>query len=424
MFTHEWKYSINPKRFDEVNVSQFWNVRIKTILSYIFGVWFLLILRVAFFASDIYTCIKLLAYNSWSNNVIKPYLPFNISKWLFSGCIFASFVLIIWDIVAGIRVLRTRNIALCYVNKFARLVTSITDYSKFCIMDRITPTNTFEKWSFFVFFELKNCVGILFTDTPRQVINALTLWSVVITKKTDNVDLGDLESFNDVISRIRYIGKYNHAEAVLLSFMLFSLAIWLFFMAKLILAVICSPVIYYKLIQRGGYGSLREFCCIAISTNIDSIVDTEKNKLNRYDSASILRLRLDDTESQVGSDVFKFSQFDQYELQRENSSDSSVSLPDGNPYNYAYNDTTTSFKIYNSNTDEFNIRDEPKRITSVIYDLNPTNNNIHCDKINISTQKNRPKPKIQIDTNVLTPVPIEHNHVFTPDKAYFRNMDS
>lgn len=422
MFIHEWKYTINPKRFDEVNTSQFRNTRIKTILSYIFGVWFLLILKVAFLASDFYTCIKLLAYNSWSNNVIRPYLPFNISKWLFSGCIFASFLLIIWEMVAGFRVLRTRNIALCYVNKFARLITSITDYSKFCIIDRITPTNTFEKWSFFVFFELKNCVGILFTDTPRQIINALTLWSVVITKNRENLDLGDLESFNDVLSRIRYIGKYNHAEAVLLSFMLFSLAIWLFFMAKLIIAVICSPFIYYKLIQRGEYGSLREFCCIAISTNIDSIVDTEKNKLNGYDSSSILRLRLDDMESQLDSDIFKFSGFDEYELQRESSSDSSISLSDGIHYNNAYNNTTTSFKIYNSNNDEFNIQDEPKRITSVIYDLNPTNNNIHYEKN--SARKNRPKPNIQIDTNLMTSAPIEYNHVFTPDKAYFRNIDS
>ncbi|KAG0663420.1 hypothetical protein C6P45_000867 [Maudiozyma exigua] len=288
-------------------------------------------------------------------------------------------------------------------------------------MDKITPTNSFEKWSFFVFFELKNCVGILFTDTPRQIINALTLWSVVITKGKNDLDLGDLESFNDVLSRISYIAKYNHTEAVLLSFMLFSFVIWLFFITKLIVAVICSPFIYYKLIQRGGYGSLREFCCIAISTNIDFIVDTQKQKLDRYDSASILRLRLDDTESQLGSENFKFSEFDQYGLQREVSPDSSISLSDNIHCSNRYNDTTTSFNIYNSNNDEFNILEEPKRITSVIYDLNPANNNIYHDQTKISNQKYRPKPKIQIDTYSITTAPLEDNHIFTPDKAYFRN---
>jgi len=417
MFYHEWKYSINPKKFDDVNLTQFRNTRIKTVLSYIFGVWFILILKLAFLVSDCYTCIKLLAYNSWSNNVIKPYLPFHISKWLFSGCIFASFVLMLWEIISGIRVLRTRNIALCYVNNFARLVQSITDYSKFCIMDKITPSTSFEKWTFFIFFELKDCIGILFTDTPRQVINALTLWSVVITTNRNDLDLGDLQSFSDVLSRIRYIAKYNHSEAVLLSFMLFSYAIWLFFIAKLIVAIIFSPFVYYKLIKRGNCTSIREFCCISIGVNIDSIVTIQKEKYDRYDSASILRLNFYDDESQLETHIMKTSKFGKYDIEKVGSRSSSVSLSNAMFLN---DDDNSSFKLYHSNNSEPLILDEPKRITSIIYGTNSQMHHFLPEKNKFNNSASRPKPDVFIDTNMIDSKSHKDNHVFTPDKAYFR----
>ncbi|SMN19368.1 similar to Saccharomyces cerevisiae YML047C PRM6 Pheromone-regulated protein, predicted to have 2 transmembrane segments [Maudiozyma saulgeensis] len=409
MFYHEWKFSINPKKFEDINLAQFKNTRIKTLLSYLFRVWFFLILKLAFLVSDCYTCIKLLAYNSWSNNVIKPYLPFNISKWLFSGCIFVSFALILWEIILGIRVLRTRNIALCYVNKFARLFQSITDYSKFCIMDMITPSNSFEKWTFFIFFELKDCIGLLFADTPRQVINALTLWSVVITTNRNNLDLGDLETFSDVLSRIRYIAKYNHAEAVLLSFMLFSFAIWLFFITKLTIAIMCSPFVYYKLIKRGNYTSIREFCCISISNNIDSILAKQKEELDRYDSASILRLNIYDDESRLETETIEISEFDKYDIEKVISDSSSESLPNAIP-----------FKLYHTNESETLVLDEPKQFTSIIYGSNPKIHQFLPATTQFNSSRTRPKPNISLDTNGIDQNLYNDNHVFIPDKAYFR----
>lgn len=418
MFYHEWKYSINPKRFDDVELSSFRNKKVKTIISYAFNVWFLILLKVAFLTSDFYTCIKLLAYNSWSNNVIKPYLPFNISKWLFSGCILASICLLIWEIIAGIRVFRTKNIALCYVNKFSRLVYSVVDYSKFCIMDRITPTTKLERWAFFVFFEIKDCLGLLVADTPRQVINALTLWSVVITKSNSKMqDLGDLESFQDVLSRIRYIAQYNHAEAVLLSFMLFSFAIWLFFICKLFFAVMCSPFVYYSLIKKNDYSSLREFVCLAISARIDDLLDREE-KLNRVDSVSTISshgalfyyANYNDTKDSLGT----FS-VEQHPLKLNNK----PTFPD-NPY-FSRNDkaavSTTSLVTHTLShstiDDDVNFSSEPQRAVSVVYANNP---NVY----EFAPRFHRPKPKMEIITDVASQYPHGAPHILTPKEAYFK----
>ncbi|CAL9732509.1 low affinity K(+) transporter 1 [Monosporozyma unispora] len=294
-----WKSHINQKLFSDVDESLFRNHSFKTVLSYALGTYLFLILKFAFFISDLYTCIKLLAYNRWSNNIIKPYLPFRISKWLFSACILLSIVFLLWNLIWGIRTYKTKNITKCYVNNFSRNFISVTDYSKFCIFDKISSHGSFQWFAFFVFFELKSCLGLIFCDTPRQVINGLTLWSVLITIHNGNgMNLGDLESFEGLINKIKVIAKENHEEAVLLSFSLFSFIIWVIFVAKLVFALVCSIFVYFELIREGIHSGLRDYIYTTISKHVDNLVvkQTEKRRNDVYkthllaDTSSMLEL--------------------------------------------------------------------------------------------------------------------------------------
>ncbi|QLL34577.1 hypothetical protein HG536_0G04390 [Torulaspora globosa] len=283
------EYSINAQTFDNVDPTLFRNFKIGALFNYVVLVWGLTLLKIALFVSDIYTCIKLLAFNSWSNNIIQPYIPFRISKWLFSGCILASIALLVWETVCGIRVYRTRNIALTYVNNFSRTAYSIKDYNTFCVLDKINPSGAYQKISFYTFFELKDCIRLLLADTPRQVINGLTLWSVLVTVKP-NARLGDLESFDGLISKIRTIAQTNHEEAVILSFMLFSFVIWAFFISKLVLALIFAVFVYYRLLNEQKYAGLRSFVCATISRNVDALVEERKKKYNDLYNTSVVSL--------------------------------------------------------------------------------------------------------------------------------------
>lgn len=424
MFYHEWKYNIHPKKFDDIDLNLFKNFRITTLLGYIFCVWFLLILKICLLISDFYTCIKLLAYNSWSSNVIKPFLPFNISKWIFSSCILLSTALILWEVIFGIRVSRTRNIALCYVNKFSRLIYSVSNYSKFCVFNRISSKTTFEKFAFFVFFELKDCIGLLLADTPRQVINALTLWSVLITTNDSDLDLGDLQTFDDVLNRIRYIANSNHQEAVLLSVMLCSFIIWLFFMIKLIFAFLCTPFVFYKLIKNSKYSTLREFTCISISSHIDDLVERQKEKIGRIESVR----------TPILSDQFEFDDLDlesryeiteykgpQYTTQINNLHQTSMDSFFDNDSNNESGDK--SFDLFNSNDSQINILNKPQRVTSVIYDVNAKILPYIPNNIKHNNIRTRPKPNLGVDTSFSTSHSEIFNHIFTPKKAYFRGDD-
>ncbi|SCU86570.1 LAFA_0E01662g1_1 [Lachancea sp. 'fantastica'] len=283
MFRNDWQLSMNSKTFDALDCSLFRNFKAMTVINYAFFVLFLTGLKIALFVSDVYTCIKLLAFNTWSNNIIQPYIPFRISKWLFSGCILASVVLILWEVANGIRIYRTRNISLTYVNNFSRGVYSLSQYNKFCVYDRIAPQGAFQKVAFFTFFELKDCLRLLVTDTPRQVINGLTLWSVLVSRTHDN--LGQLENINGLLAKIKTIAQTNREEAVLLSFMLFSFVIWAFFMSKFVAACICSLYVYYRLLKDRKRG-LKEFVCVTVSEHVNFLVEKYRGK--RYGTSTAL----------------------------------------------------------------------------------------------------------------------------------------
>lgn len=299
MNKHKWKDNTNKKLFSDIDESIFKNHSFKTVSSYAIGVYFFLILKVALLASDLYTCIKLLAYNTWSNDVIKPYLPFRISKWLFSACILLSIVFLLWNVVSGFRAYRTNNITICYINNFARNCISLKDYAKFCVFHKISSNGVFQWFAFYVFFEIKDCLGLIFCDTPRQVINGLTLWSVLITiHNGEGMSLGDLETFDGLINKIKAIAEANHEEAVLLCFNLLSFVIWTFFISKLILALVCSIFIYFKLIRDAKYNGLREYIYTTINAHVDDLVikQTEKRRIETYkthlltDTSSMLEL--------------------------------------------------------------------------------------------------------------------------------------
>lgn len=277
MFNNEWKLDLTSKTFDVLDLELFKNYRFKTLFNYVVVFWGLTILKVVLFGSDIYTCIKLLAFNSWSNNIIKPYLSFRISKWLFSGCILASIVLMIWEVVNGVRIYRSRNIALTYVNNFSRAVYSISQYNIFCVYNRITPKGSYERIAFYTFFEFKDCLRLLLTDTPRQVINGLTLWSVLVTNN-DGANLAELENFNGLITKIKIIAQTNHEEAVLLSFMFLSFCIWAIFITKLMVAAIFAPFVYHKIFNQYNMRGLKEFVCTTVNRRVDDLVEKYKWK--------------------------------------------------------------------------------------------------------------------------------------------------
>lgn len=263
--------------FDDIDLDLFKKSKSWVFLKYVFFVWLLTLLKFAVQVSDLYTCFKLLAFNSWSNNIVQPCIPFKITKWLFSTCILFSFLLWSLEIFMGLRLLRdsryNRSISRMYLNNFTRTYLSLASYERYCLFDYIEPTGYFEKICVWSYFEIKGAPKLMFGDSPRQLINCMTLWSILVSKSGKLQ--GDYMNLGGIFHRIRLIAIQNHEEAVVLSFMLFSVVIWSFFICKCCFLMISSCWITYRLKKEPVYGeyyNLRTFVYLVVMRNINHMV--------------------------------------------------------------------------------------------------------------------------------------------------------
>ena len=291
--------------FAGLELALFRNTNRRKVLTYCVSIWGLTILKTGLIISDIYTCTKLLAFNTWSNNYIKPFIPFQISKWIFSICIILSVLLMLWKLSIGWRVYKSGNISLAYANSYARRMYCLRNYSVYCLFDKITPSGYLQRLTFFCYFELRNSFTLLFADTPRQFVNGLTLWSVLLTTSGGDGNVCDdsfsslthLKSFPGIISRIKWIVMTNREESIILCSMLFSFILWSVLFIKFIVACMCIVQVHKFVRNELGFETVAEYVCVTVSYNIDYLV--EKCRYKRFYSL----VELLDVDKDFGKDT-------------------------------------------------------------------------------------------------------------------------
>ena len=80
----------------------------------------------AVYGVDTFTAVNLLAFNTWSSSVPpSQIIPFDVSKWIFSICIIASFVNLVLEHIRSLRVRKRGNVAECYLDNLAVRMESI-----------------------------------------------------------------------------------------------------------------------------------------------------------------------------------------------------------------------------------------------------------------------------------------------------------
>lgn len=260
-------------------------------MAYI-AMWAGIIVSLAVYVSDIYTAIVLLAFDRWSSS-IEPYVPFRISRWIFGGCIILSIVLIIYDYVNAVIVIRGRNISFNYTTPIARNILSIKRYSYFCLFAKITKSKSkVEYLALFVFFSFKGWIRLLAADSPRQVLNALTLYSV-------------LQVQDNFVATIKKVGNEHLTEAIVLGVMAFSLLVWVIHMVFFITAIILWLPLYIKI--GDGYSGLEEYCCSKINKRISKLVEKKHKQ-------GMIELIEENKRLKYQPTLPKFSVDDEYDL--------------------------------------------------------------------------------------------------------------
>lgn len=255
-------------------------------VSYFFLFVFLLI-SLAVYAVDIFTAVNLLAFSRWAGQ-IKPSIPFNISRWIFAVCIIISFVLLVIRWLHAIRAIRSGSIAQCYLDSLAVRIQSIRMGSKgrgwkrFLVFAELTKSKKGAEYvALYSYFSFETWMNTIFADGPRQVVNAITLWSVM---RMDLIPGGKNAALEDdkspalqFFDNVKVLAEDNNLRAVVLFGMLFTVVIWVLSMLKLASAVILYLIFLFHHIPAED-GTLKAYCRRKINSRLKRIVTQKVNK--------------------------------------------------------------------------------------------------------------------------------------------------
>jgi len=123
-----WKREIVPDhKFDFIDTREFTDNGFFMRLKYL---WLYIIILKSFlvYISDIFSATTMLTTSTWSNQIFDDcqsqdgcfYIPFNVGKWLFVGCIIFGFLLLAYEARKSKKIIASRDISYAFTNVMAK----------------------------------------------------------------------------------------------------------------------------------------------------------------------------------------------------------------------------------------------------------------------------------------------------------------
>ncbi|KAK3829253.1 MAG: hypothetical protein J3Q66DRAFT_27115 [Benniella sp.] len=279
----QWKREfVQDHKFDFINVDDFIDNSCWRQFRYM--LMFAAIIRgILVYCSDIFTAANLLA-NSNENSFVpksgvelevfgKNKLPFEVYKWLFSGCILLGFLLLGLEIRRARAIILSRDISYAFTSLIASRFYSVRSYPHYCLFASIHNSKKMvDEVAFFCFFTFRNWKRLMLADAPRQVINATILYQ---TFRGHAISFGPKGIFDwdDVVGPDMILKK------ITLGGMIFTVFMFAFSLIMLLAAV----VLYIPLVSHIR-GNLKEYCCHKIDKRIDELI-RKKSRTRAADEA-------------------------------------------------------------------------------------------------------------------------------------------
>jgi len=262
-----WKREIVPDhKFDFIDTREFTDNGFGMRMKYL---WVYIIVLKSFlvYVSDIFSAVTMLSTTSWSNQIFNDcpqldgcvFIPFNVGKWLFVGCIIFSFLLLAYEARKAKKIIASRDISYAFTNEMANHYYSLRSYDHFCFFDHISnSTKTSDDFAFFVFFVFKSWKRVLLADGPRQTINALTLYAIYLARK------GRPGEWYDVP---KYFSGNTLSTSALTVTTFFTVVVF----AGSLLLLIVAGIAYVPLLCYIR-GNLKEYCCHKVDKRISAVI--------------------------------------------------------------------------------------------------------------------------------------------------------
>ncbi|TID20777.1 hypothetical protein E2P81_ATG05405 [Venturia nashicola] len=267
------------QKWDYITLSDFKAKSCGPLFSYIW-LWILIFITIAVYTADTFTAVNLIGFNKWTSG-LTPKIDLKVAKWIFSGCIILSWTLAIWSWIMAFMTMRRGCVTDDYLDDLAVVLQSIrcgTGWQRFLVFAELTKSKKKVSWiALFVYFQRKGAIRLLAADGPRQVVNAITLWSVVSSELINaNADNVKRSGFDQFFHNLQVLGESDKKQVIVLSTMAFTLIIWALFMLFLILALILYIVFLWHFIKNE---TLTGFCRQKVETRLARIVKAKTDKI-------------------------------------------------------------------------------------------------------------------------------------------------
>ncbi|KAK6343733.1 hypothetical protein TWF730_011322 [Orbilia blumenaviensis] len=230
---------------------------------------------VAVVAADCYTAVNLLIFDRWSSK-IDPFVPFNISKWIFAGCIIFSFVLIGVSLLWSVKAIKGNSIARGYLNIYAQRWYCVGrgGYKRFLVFAELTRSKHGSDYvMLFAYFSFKGWAKVLLADGPRQVLNGMTLYAVMKAKIIPGTQKSGISG---LLASIKALEEESLTQAIILSVMLFTCVWWIFTFLCLAMAALLWIMFIWHHVPSGH--TLGSYCREKIDKRLTGIIDKNHKK--------------------------------------------------------------------------------------------------------------------------------------------------
>ena len=284
---HQWGY---------FNLSDFKSNSCWAPFSY--GILYIaLFVSIACYVLDILTCSQLIVSDRWSGQIqISPIVPFEIARWIFTGCILLSFIFLAYRWWRAIRAIRSGSVVASYLDPLAVRVQSVRwgkaqGWRKFLVFTELTKSRKGAEYvALFSYFSFEAALRIIFAEGPRQVINGITIYSIMRSKiipiDGNAAPLGH-SPFVQFFLNVKVLAEGNSLRAIVFFGMLFTLLVWILAALSLFTAGILYIVFLWHHIP-SGFGGLGGYCKRKVDGKLQSIVDAKiKKALEREDKIRI-----------------------------------------------------------------------------------------------------------------------------------------
>ncbi|TPX52349.1 hypothetical protein SeMB42_g01481 [Synchytrium endobioticum] len=313
----DWKRDDIPEhKFDFVDVDEFADPDLWRRLCYA-SVFLLTLKSILVYMADIGVVVALFITGSFataiSNNnnvgcssggsgltscvnggIATKLIPLQYRVWIILATVLLSFILLYIDVRRANVILASRDISYAVTSTIAYRYYSLKSYSHYCLFNQISNSKKgTDALAFFVFFSLKGWKRLLLAEFPRQLINGLNLYDILVANVPANHSVNPLASFFQVVSSI--IARPDKVEVAGLLLTTFSVSVWIISFTSLVIA----GIIYLPLacvIQ----GNLKEYCCKKIDKRVGELL----RKMSRKRVERARRIAMMEAEERAKLNVF------------------------------------------------------------------------------------------------------------------------